>query len=240
MISPRGKLQFQYHFCRYYRQTDIAGKNKKKANMHWLDILILTITLALGVLGFFNGLISQLSTPLAIVAGVVCAWYGQPWLEAQMAGWFDKPLALAAVAVVAAFLGGALVVKVLAAIIRAKIGENESRFADRSLGAVFGLLKGLALSAVFVMLIGNYGKRELMKESVGAPALYATAQWVVDEVRERELWNRACNWTTSKGGVSEKELQSMIQELNGDLMRAGMAEANKRLAENNRGTVEGK
>lgn len=182
--------------------------------MHFLDVVILVCMLSLGTLGYFTGLVGQLSTPLAILAGIVCAWYGQPWLVEQMQDWFEQPLTTPAVAVVGAFLAGVLVVKVVAAIIRAKVGEGESKTADHCLGAAFGLVKGTLLAGVIVLLIGNYGKAELMQDSVGGPALYAGAEWAIDTVQARGLLDKAKDWTTAKKNFTAGELSSMMQQLN--------------------------
>ncbi len=205
--------------------------------MHWLDIIILVITLSFCALGYFSGLIGQLSTPLAIVAGVACVWYGQPWLEAETGSWFEQPLAASAVALAVAFLTGVLVVKIFAAILRSKIGQSESKVADRALGASFGTLKGLAAASVLVLLIGSYGKADLMKESFAAPSLYTCAQWVSTEVRESDLWQRMGDWTSEKSGATEAQLQQMITELHGSLQKTGANEPAKALVKNGKGTA---
>lgn len=203
--------------------------------MHWLDIIILVITLSFCTLGYFSGLIGQLSTPLAVAGGAACVWYGQMPLEEKMRDWFQQPLAASAVALAVAFLSGFLLVKIAAAVLRSKIGNSESKTADHALGASFGTLKGLAISGVVVLLIGDYGKAEMMKDSFAAPSLYTCAQWVSQEVRQSELWQRMGAWTEQKGDATEAQLQQMVDDLHGSLKQTGASETARSLVKGSGG-----
>lgn len=163
--------------------------------MHLLDIIIIVLALIFGATGYFSGLLAQLSTPLALLAGVACAWYGQPFLAELMQDWFAMPLAVSSCAALAGFAGGVILVKLAAAIAGAILKRDEgNRRADSVCGAALGLGKGLILAAAVVFLVATFGKDEMMSDTLLAPPLYELSVWTIDKADTQNLWQSARDW----------------------------------------------
>lgn len=193
--------------------------------MHLLDIIIIVLALIFGATGYFSGLLAQLSTPLALLAGAACAWYGQPFLAQRMQDWFAIPLAVSFCAALAGFAGGVILVKLAAAIAGALLKRDEgNRRADGVCGAALGLGKGLLLASAVVFLAATFGKREMMRDALLAPPLYELSIWGIDKADTQDLWQSARDWgdVTIRDNVSAEDIGRLLRYFD-ELPRDGQA-----------------
>jgi membrane protein required for colicin V production len=118
-----------------------------------LDIAIISILTISGLIGVFRGLVREL---MSLVGWVVSAWLA--WRFASIfAPVFDSMVQSADVRMAAAFISIFLVSLVIFALVSYFISTIMNRSAlkglDRTLGMLFGLLRGGIIVAVLAMLI---------------------------------------------------------------------------------------
>lgn len=142
------------------------------------DWILLAVLLASLVLGAWRGLVYELMSVLGWVAAFVLA----QWLAPDVAGWLPmsgaaEPVRYAAgfvvVFVAAAFAGG-----LLAWLTRKLVEAMGLRPVDRTLGAAFGLLRGLVLLLALAVVVGMTPLQASAwwQESQGALVLGAALQ----------------------------------------------------------------
>ena len=150
--------------------------------MNWLDIVIAVVLIVSIVGAFFNGLSREVVRLVALAAGIVGGlWYYEPLsvhLEPHVG---HRPLAEFAaflIFLVASLIAGAVVAKLLGKL----MGWTGLRWFDRLLGAVFGVVRGLMISAVVVLGVIAFtpfpSSEERVAESRLAPLVLHGAQLV--------------------------------------------------------------
>ncbi len=118
-----------------------------------LDIIIIAIILISGLIGVFRGLVREI---MSLVGWIVSAWLA--WRFASVfASVFDSFIQSADVRKAAAFISIFLLSLVLFALLSYVISKimNKSplKGMDRTLGIIFGLLRGVLIVAILAMLI---------------------------------------------------------------------------------------
>ena len=118
-----------------------------------LDIVIIAIITISGLVGIFRGLLREI---MSLIGWIVSAWLA--WrFASEFASVFDSVIQSADVRKAAAFISIFLLSLVLFALLSYFISKimNKSplRGMDRTLGMVFGLLRGAIIIAVLVVLI---------------------------------------------------------------------------------------
>lgn len=122
--------------------------------MNWIDFVIIALLVFGLIQGFIDGLIIEIAELAALVLGIWGAIHFSWWTADKLAGWFDMTSSWTGVIsfavtfiviVTAVYLIGKILDSVMKAI---SLG-----FVNKTLGAVFGVLKtALILSVVFVFL----------------------------------------------------------------------------------------
>ncbi|GMR06811.1 MAG: hypothetical protein BMS9Abin25_1436 [Gammaproteobacteria bacterium] len=118
-----------------------------------LDIIIIAIIIISGLFGVFRGLVSEI---MSLVGWIVSAWLA--WrFASEFAYLFDSFIQSADVRKAAAFISIFLLSLVLFALLSYFISKimNKSSLKgmDRTLGVIFGLLRGVLVVAVLAILI---------------------------------------------------------------------------------------
>jgi len=131
--------------------TFISSNSNK---MNWIDFVIIALLVFGLIQGFIDGLIIEIAELAALVLGIWGAIHFSWWTADRLAGWFDMTSSWTGVIsfavtfiviVTAVYLIGKILDSVMKAI---SLG-----FVNKTLGAVFGVLKtALILSVVFVFL----------------------------------------------------------------------------------------
>lgn len=156
--------------------------------MNWVDLVVLGVILISGLLAFARGLVREaLGLGAWAIAAYVASPYGvfpmvQPWARMQV-----KDTALADTL---AFIGVFVIVLVLLSLIAGAIAGAIRSSAlgglDRTLGLVFGLLRGAALVCVAYILAGlaipvDQWPAPIM-EARALPFVYHGAAWASDHM----------------------------------------------------------
>ncbi len=154
--------------------------------MNWVDIIVLAVIAASAMLGFMRGLVREVMGIGAWVgAGIIAVW-GGPELVPRMRDWtsnadFAAPLAYAAVFVVALIL-----LSMVAGMIGGVVRGSMLGGIDRSLGVLFGLVRGAALIVVAYIAAGFLVVPERWPEPVlqarALPYAYQGAKWLVEQM----------------------------------------------------------
>ena len=118
-----------------------------------LDIGILVVWLISSLVGWFRGLLREL---LSLVSWVVAAWVAYQFripAGKLLENWIDNPLLQQSIAGFALFVITVLSLSVFGKVTTMAVEKAGMRGADRSLGIVFGIVRGLVLAAGVVLLL---------------------------------------------------------------------------------------
>jgi membrane protein required for colicin V production len=150
------------------------------------------------LLAFLRGLIRELMALVAWVVGIVAALAFTPALGQALPDVIGHPALRYLVAfvliIVAALLAGALIAWPLARAVRAAgLG-----FADRFLGSIFGLMRGVAVVVAFVLVAGltSLPRSAWWQESALAAPLAALALVVAAHLPQE--WAGALDYSPSR------------------------------------------
>lgn len=122
--------------------------------MNWVDVAIVAVIVLSAVIGFFRGFLRE----VVGLATWVLAFYVAFTTCQMAAAWFEPWIGSESIRVAAAFVAIFIAVLILGAIVNYIIGKlvDKTGFAgtDRSLGGVFGILRGAAILVLLVLLAG--------------------------------------------------------------------------------------
>lgn len=148
--------------------------------MNFLDLIIIVAMVVFAGMGAYSGFLRQLSSPVALLGAWLFSWILQKPVGEQLKNWFANAQVAELAANTVSFAAAFLLIKIVWALIAAKISKTEVLGAgNRMLGALLGLLKGLALSCLVVLVLVALGKDELRRESVCAGKVYDGYQWFI-------------------------------------------------------------
>ncbi|GAB4216654.1 MAG: hypothetical protein Fur007_17140 [Rhodoferax sp.] len=118
-----------------------------------VDAVFLIVLLGSLLLGAWRGLVYELLSLAAWVGAFVLAWVGAPWLAPLLPLGEASAVLRQGVAFVALLVAGVLLGSLVAVGGRSLLGAVGLRAADRSLGAFFGLVRGVLLLALATVLV---------------------------------------------------------------------------------------
>jgi membrane protein required for colicin V production len=154
--------------------------------LNWVDIVVLVVIAASAILAFMRGLVREVMGIGAWVgAGIVAVW-GGPDLEPRMLAWTGKADWSAPLAYAAVFVGALILLSVVASIIGGVVRGSMLGSIDRTLGVVFGLVRGAALVVVAYIAGGLLVTPERWPDPVlqarALPYAFQGAAWLVGQV----------------------------------------------------------
>jgi membrane protein required for colicin V production len=154
---------------------------------NWLDWVLVVVVLVSVVAAAIKGLVRELISLAAVLAGLVIAAVGYE----RAASWFEELTRSRQVALAAGFLtlfvGTLLLGALLSALARRLIRKGELQRADFFLGAVFGLTRGVVVDCVLLMTLVAFAiKPQAVQQSVLAPYV-ATGARLIALVMPKEL-----------------------------------------------------
>lgn len=137
---------------------------------NWLDWTLAVVALVSVLAAFRKGLVRELISLAAVVAGLVVATLGY----ARAAVWFDDLTKSHQTAQGLAFLALFLVTLLVGAILSGLAGKMIKKAGlqtfDRLLGAMFGIVRGVALDCILLWALVTFAiKVEVVRRSVLAP-----------------------------------------------------------------------
>lgn len=132
--------------------------------MNWVDIVIIVMLIGFVAAAYSAGLIREVVTLVAALAGVVIAGVLYDQFSADVIVFVDNEDASQAIAFLILFGAVYLIGQILAYVLRATSRIMMLGWADKAGGAVFGLIKGLIVVQVLVILFAAYPSLDLDSE----------------------------------------------------------------------------
>jgi len=120
-----------------------------------LDIAFVTVILLSAIIGFFRGLVREIMSLLGWIVSIWLAWVYAPRLAYLFESLLQSPDVRQAAAFVSIFLLTLVLFAVLSYLISKVITTSALKGTDRTLGILFGALRGALIVAVIVVLINS-------------------------------------------------------------------------------------
>ncbi|MFQ5784747.1 MAG: CvpA family protein [Alphaproteobacteria bacterium] len=117
------------------------------------DLVIVAVVLVSGVLAFFRGMVHELFSVIGWLGAAAATYYGFGLLQPYARALIDMPLFADIGAGAAIFVVTLVVVSLLSHIIARRVKESRLGALDRSLGFVFGLLRGAVIVCIAYLMI---------------------------------------------------------------------------------------
>lgn len=122
--------------------------------MTGFDVVVLAIIIASVVVGMIRGLVREVLSLVAYAVALVGAvWWG-PWVHQVLAPYIETDLLRLAVAYIGVFLALLLVVGIINLAVGGIVRSTGLAPADRGLGGIFGLARGLLVVITLVVAAG--------------------------------------------------------------------------------------
>ncbi|HEY2033048.1 MAG TPA: CvpA family protein [Rhizomicrobium sp.] len=158
-------------------------------SFHWIDVLVVAIVLASAVFAVYRGFVAETLSIFAWAAAAFATLYFAPAAAPLLAGSMS-PVA----AQIVAYVGVFLLVLIPLSFMSARFGENVQSSSvgplDRSLGAVFGIIRGLILIAMayilFTLIVPVKKQPEWIADAWTLPLIQDTGDVLLSLVPERE------------------------------------------------------
>ena len=142
--------------------------------MNTLDWILLVIVLLAGIRGLTQGIVKELSTIAAPVAGVAAAIFLYKWGAEVLRTQFKLQFAPEVVACLALFVIAFIIVKIIATIVREGLEAAHLDKLDKGIGFVAGLVEGLVVAALVLIVLQVqpvFDVKKLLADSVFAKTL---------------------------------------------------------------------
>ncbi len=183
--------------------------------MQTIDIIILVLVGIFVLLGGLKGFIGQLSLVLSLIAGLLSWAFLSDFTAGLVSGWFENKWLVSGFAVFLSFFGGVLLVWLIMAFVKKTLNDSSLKKYDTVLGLLLGAFKGVALSAVIVVFVSEYGKPDLLEGAVIAPQVDKAGRWVGNKL---DLEGLAYSYGEKAGeavkdSVTKEDILSAIKSL---------------------------
>ena len=121
--------------------------------MTWIDYAIIAMCVASAAFGFWRGFVKEAIAIATWLLAILLAWQAAWMVEPRLGDWTAAPelriwVARAIIFVAILVLGG-----LLAWLLRAVISKTGLKSTDRSLGAIFGVVRGVLLVGLLAIVI---------------------------------------------------------------------------------------
>ena len=151
--------------------------------MATFDYVILGVLLASGLLGLMRGLLKEIFSLLAYILSFLAAvWWG-PSLIPTLSRYIDQAVLTEGLAYFLIFIASLLLLGLLNKTLSALLDVTGLGSADRGLGFVFGILRGVVIVLILVLIAGWSA---LPQEAWWVESSYA--RMAVDAIRQIKTW----------------------------------------------------
>ncbi len=171
------------------------------------DAAVVLVVLISGLLAFIRGLVHEVLAVVSWIGAALATIYGFPYARPYATELITVPLIADMVAGVGIFLITLIVLSVLTNFIAHRIRRSALGPLDRSLGLVFGFLRGTALIAVawlsFTMLLPREDHPKWITEAKVRPLVERGATLLVSLLPERMRRELGEISDTTEDGIEE-------------------------------------
>jgi membrane protein required for colicin V production len=122
--------------------------------LSWVDYVLVAICVASAAFGFWRGFVKEAIALVTWVAAIGLAWYAAWMIEPRLGEWSAAPELRIWAARALIFVGVLLIGGLIAWSLRAVIRKTGLSGTDRTLGALFGLARGILFLGLFALFIG--------------------------------------------------------------------------------------
>jgi membrane protein required for colicin V production len=163
--------------------------------MEWLaqatsfDVLVAVIFLAFVIRGIWIGFISQISSLVAMIGGFVLAGYFDEEFYQLVLPFITKSHTTFLITYFLLFLLFFFLIKLLGWLLKKVVDISLSVWFDRTVGGLFGVIKGLFFISVLFMAINSYisGSNKFLKKSYSYPILVKSSEMIQQLIRDHNL-----------------------------------------------------
>jgi len=156
--------------------------------MTWVDLAVFGFLAISGLLAFARGFVREVLGIGAWIGAVALAIVALPTMRTYVRTWFSKPDWVDPISFVVVFLGSLIVLMIVASMIGRVVSRSALGGVDRTLGLVFGLVRGAAVVIIAYILAQMVFPIERWPDAVlNARTLtptYQAARWVRDQLPE--------------------------------------------------------
>lgn len=141
--------------------------------MTWVDLVVLAVLAVSAALAFMRGFVREILGLIGWVGAIAAAVWGLPLLRPRLTHWMHASPWVDPVGFVAIFLVSLIVLLLIARVIGRAVHNSPLGSLDRTLGLVFGLVRGAALVIIAY---------------IGAGMVVPVNQWPEPVQQARLLW----------------------------------------------------
>ena len=129
------------------------GADRYIDRMNWVDLIVVAIFAISALLAFMRGFVREVLGIGAWVGAAFIAWWAFPYAQPKARLWIESPQFADIAAYVAVFIVALILLSIVAGLIGGVVRGSLLGGIDRTLGIVFGLLRGAAIvAAAYVAL----------------------------------------------------------------------------------------
>ena len=156
--------------------------------MNWVDSVVLLVVLMSSIVAFARGFVSEALGIGAWVGAYFISALGARFAMPSMRGWLGNPDIADPAAYAAVFLVALIILSIITGTIGSAVRASVLGGVDRTLGMVFGLVRGvIILAAVYVgatFAVPPEKWPDAVAESHSLPHIYTTAAWMARLIPE--------------------------------------------------------
>ena len=171
------------------------------------DAAVVLVILISGLLAFFRGLVHEVLAVISWIGAALATIYGFPYARPYATELIAVPLIADMVAGVGIFLVTLIVLSVMTGFVARRIRRSALGPLDRSLGLVFGFLRGAALIVVawlaFNLLLPREDHPKWIAEAKVRPLVERGAVLLVSVLPERLRRELGITSSTARDGIEE-------------------------------------
>jgi membrane protein required for colicin V production len=150
--------------------------------VNWVDLVVIAVIAVSALLAFLRGFVREVLGVGAWVGAAIFAIWAAPYVNQRFQAWFGNPEVGDAVALAAVFLVALIVLSIISGMIGGVVRMSVLGGVDRTLGVVFGLVRGAALVAFAYIVAGMVPTDRWpppVQQARSLPYAYEAAKWGV-------------------------------------------------------------
>ena len=186
----------------------------------YLDLGVIGVVLVSAILSLMRGFTREVLAIGSWIAAAAAAYYLHGMLEPYLANYIHKPLVLQAVAAAIVFFATLIVVSLFTVRLSDAILDSKIGALDRSLGFVFGAVRGFLLAvvafAIFNWLVGDKQQPDWVQNAKTRPMLNDTAERIIamlpeDAATQVEAWIKSKSAPTGAEAPADEPRPAAVE-----------------------------